>query len=283
MTSGCALLSLAACLDEPQVEPDRSEIVACDQSGAPIVDTGPYPAQLVDWVQNSSVVFRGVVTQVQASSFDYPGFDLSKTIVVAPIENFGANSLPSEVSVQVDSISEFEVGSDAVFFARPWVAGEGVGVVENAYLNVADYPQLPAAVATVKAFVAQREIHTRLTQAELVMSATVDSVGHSTSSLDSEHNPLWAQADLVIDDVICGSNPGNTASMRFASSVDVLWSDAPKLVRGEQRVFIAATDSVSGIEGPGFVVLDPADVQSTSTRSAYAELLAVPPSLDLRP
>jgi len=242
---------------------------------------GAYPPDIVDIVEGSDAIFRGVVTQLGASTFDYAGFDLSKTIVVTLSSTFTDYEFPQQVTVQVNQLSQFAVGQDAAFFVKSWVFGEGVGVVENAHLNLASYPNIDNAIAAIQTFTEERDLYNLVTGADIVMTANVGAIEHFASEFESEHDPLWAQASLQVNLVACGNEIPDTAAVRFSDSLDVAWFDAPKLQSGDDALVIAKTDAITGLPGDAFVVIDTAEVRPSSDLAAVADLLTTPPALDL--
>ncbi len=271
-----------ACASESlEIEPEQSALSLCSESGSPTVDVGVYPADIVDLVDGSDAIFRGVVTELGASTFDYPGFDLSKTIVVTLSSTFTEYEFPQDVTVEVNQISQFTVGQDAVFFVRSWVMGEGVGVVENAHLNTADYPSIDSAILAVQTFTEERDLHALITDSDMVLTASVNAIENFDVDVQSEHDPLWAEARLHVNRVACGASVPLTAAVRFSSSVDVAWFDAPKLASGDNALLLVQTDAITEIPGDAFVVVDSAEVRATSDLARVVDLLTSPPALDL--
>ncbi len=113
------------------------------------------------------------------------------------------------------------------------------------------------------------------------MAANVEAIENFTADLGSEHDPLWAEASLLVSTLACGESDPNIARVRFSGSVDVAWFDAPKLESGSDALIITKADSITGLPGDAFVVVDSAEVRP-SDLATVVDLLASPPVLDLR-
>jgi hypothetical protein len=85
----------------------------------------------------------------------------------------------------------------------------------------------------------------------------------------SEHDPVWRIATVAIDDVQQGTYASKTVDVRFASSTDVAWFDAPKFHPGQEGYFLLhreaagakmAKEAIAADAGD-YVALHPTDFQ----------------------
>ena len=98
----------------------------------------------------------------------------------------------------------------------------------------------------------------------------------------SEHAPQWQSAVIEVTEAIKGgSRTGDTMTVRFASSIDVMWYDAPKLTVDQQGIFVIGDGRVmSGIatlapESPGDAgtLISPGQVLPLSERERVRSML----------
>ena len=104
----------------------------------------------------------------------------------------------------------------------------------------------------------------------------------------SEHDPDWRIADVKVDEVHKGTHPKDTVSIRFPSSEDVMWHDAPKFHPGQEGFFILhKTDDAVGkkaaiargaaVQDKGeFVAPNAADFQPFSAPGGVRQLIESP-------
>lgn len=89
---------------------------------------------------------------------------------------------------------------------------------------------------------------------------------------ESEHDPHWATATVVVDQVIKGTTP-KTVKVMFANSQDVMWYRAPKLAVGQRAVLLLRKGAPGAPDKRSNVVMDEFDVQSVDRAQLVASLL----------
>lgn len=84
----------------------------------------------------------------------------------------------------------------------------------------------------------------------------------------SEHDPVWKRATIEVFEALKGTaSPGSKISVYFASSTDVAWFGAPKLVVGEQGVWLLQPNT------PGPAVLTPHDAHPAAQKNLIWSVL----------
>jgi hypothetical protein len=151
-----------------------------------------------------------------------------------------------------------------------------------------DLKQLAPAMAVASADpvknLATRDVQQRFESADVVVSGRVISVrmpadlvtARATHATDatatgpiSEHDPDWRIGEIQVDQVHKGNHRGKTAEVRFPSSSDVMWHDAPKFKTGQEGFFIlhkSGREAVAARHAPTqdageYVAFNPADFQ----------------------
>jgi hypothetical protein len=220
-----------------------------------------------------------------------------------------ANYTGKEITVQLGGRKKIQPGEQAVFFANGWRFGESIAVRSIDHFPPAKIPSLATVIAVPAAAshglsvprpaaaqaLINRELQSRVENADVVLSGRVTSVRATTEMLEaakpsatatevrgatskfqriSEHDPLWCEADLEVLGVEKGVGSGKKVVVRFPSSTDVRWYRVPKFQPGQEGVFIlreaqvkpAAAGSRASAESPEsgptvYVAEQPADFQ----------------------
>jgi hypothetical protein len=256
--------------------------------------------------QQAKFIFKGTVQKLKAANMpDVPVND--RTAVVRVDEILHAPEALShyagqEITVQLGGRKKLKKGQQAVFYTNGWLFGDGVAVQSIDHEDVGKAPAtLTMAVGDpVKSLVA-RETQAHLNDAEVVIAGRVTSVRMPTDVVAaraiggtettptgriSEHDPDWRIAEIQVDAVHKGSHKGKTATVRFPSSQDVMWHDAPKFHPGQEGFFMLhkADEGAAGVRAAliddkgDYVALHPGDFEPFDHPSGIKELLASSPN-----
>ena len=218
--------------------------------------------------QDARFVFIGTVQRLRAATMDDVPID-DRTAVVRVDEVIHAPEVLThyaghDITVHVGGRKRVQQGQQAKFYTNGWLFGDSVAVESLDHEAVRG----PAAAASreigdpVRRLV-QRDLQGRFADANLVVSGRVTSVRvpgdvvAATSARGdeaatavgriSEHDPDWRIAEVRVDEVHKGAHPTDTVSVRFPSSQDVMWHDAPKFHPGQEGFFMLhKTDEVVG-------------------------------------
>ena len=99
---------------------------------------------------------------------------------------------------------------------------------------------------------------------------TIGGGGPGTSERISEHAPLWQEAVIAVDEVHKGGRARKQVVVRFPSSSDVRWYQAPKFHAGQEGVFLLHKQQAGGarakamgapLKGEQYTALHPEDFQ----------------------
>jgi hypothetical protein len=256
--------------------------------------------------EDARFVFIGTVQQLGAATMDDVPID-DRTAVVRVDEVIHAPDVLTyyaghDITVQIGGRKRVQPGQQAKFYTNGWLFGDSVAVESIDHEDVTK----PAAAASreigdpVRRLV-QRDLQGRFADAALVVSGRVTSVrvpddvvaARSARSVDapaavgriSEHDPDWRIAEVKVDEVHKGTHPKDTVSVRFPSSEDVMWHDAPKFHPGQEGFFIlhktdeavgkkAAVARGAAVEDKGeFVAPRAADFQPFSAPGGVRQLI----------
>jgi hypothetical protein len=256
--------------------------------------------------QQARFIFKGTVRKLKATNM--PGVPVNdRTALVRVDEIIHAPEALShyagqEITVQLGGRKKVKKGQQAIFYANGWLFGDSVAVQSIDHMDVEKAPAAFALAAgdPVKNL-ARKEAQVRLGDADVVVSGRVTSVRVPTdvaaaralggaeptpTGRISEHDPDWRIAEIQVDAVHKGKHQGKTATVRFPSSQDVMWHDAPKFHAGQEGFFMLhkTDEGAAGVRAAlvtdkgDYVALHPGDFQPFDQPSGIKELLA--PSSD---
>lgn len=177
-----------------------------------------------------------------------------------------------DITVQLGEGQRARVGQQRIFFTNGWIYGTSIAVVS---LGLA----APTAVSTRRAVAAveaapDRAIQERAARAELVVSGRVVEVREPERPARApitEHDPVWREAVVQVASVAKGALHDRSTGqvvVRFASSNDVKWHQAPKFGVDQEGVWMLGDTAVEPAdraalgEGPGeYTAMDAMDYQ----------------------
>lgn len=236
--------------------------------------------------EQARFVFKGTVQKLKAVTM--PAIPVSdRTAVVRVDEVFYApedlsHYTGQDITVQLGGRKKVKKGQQAVFYTNGWLFGESVAVQSVDHREVGKSPAaFTQAGGDPIENLANKDLRARVANADLIVSGKVTSVrlptdaaalaaGSTPSGFISEHDPDWRIAEVQFHDVHKGSHAGKTATVRFASSNDVMWHDAPKFHPGQEGFFTLHKDEATaaasvraalGADTGDYVALHPTDFQ----------------------
>lgn len=219
--------------------------------------------------EQASFVFQGTVKTLKAATMsEVPVSD--RTVVVRVDRLIQAPEALSdyaghEITVQLAPGTKVKAGQTLIFHTNGWIFGDSLAVQ-----SVKQEEASPTAVAamSIDADDPVQSMRTRAAReqaaaAPLVVSGRVTSVrlpaaeGQARASAMatgqtaepiSEHAPLWQEAIVDVDEVHKGQYTKKQVVVRFPSSTDIRWRNAPKFHTGQEGVFLLHKDQPA--EGP---------------------------------
>ena len=251
-------------------------------------------------VQQSSIIFAGTVSQLEATSFaDVP--KSTRTIVVrvaSVLKKPPAVSLKKgdNVTVEVKDPGAFRPGMEVTFYTDGWIFGSGVAVKElsHAMRPSGGKPSGTAAaeeraIGQIEEQISDQDLKQRLASADFVVVARVTDVRTWTAPgvasvphRVTEHDPDWHDAVIKIESILKGPKiKKNKLVVRFPQCNDVAWVHAPKFEKNQEGIFFLTKDEVSGaptalLEGTevnAYTCLRPGDWLPKSDQARVRSLL----------
>lgn len=255
--------------------------------------------------EHSSIIVLGKVLKTNAS--DEPLLKpTSRTVLISVQKMLAGTAIAGDqtgrtITVILSRPGDFKEGEEALFFGNPRFLGNS--------LTIADEGEVPSRSGGPSQFAAlqrgaqvrqDRPILDRLALAKLVFRGVVDAVRplelaapaeqekRPPTSL-TEHDPDWHIASVRVATPLRGGDVGQVVAVVFAASRDVTWFNSPKLVQGQEAIFIAHAPMVqeqplyraSGLtkllqKQTVYLVTEPFDVLPPADEARVRGLLASP-------
>ena len=242
-----------------------------------------------DLAQDARFIFKGTVQKLKAATMREVQVD-DRTAIVRVDEVIHASEALSsyagqDITVQLASKKKFKTGQQAVFYTNGVLFGASVAVQA---VDHHDVDKMSAGLALAGGDpvknLAAKDAQARFSSADTVISGRVISVrvpsdvvaakaaggaDATASGPISEHDPDWRIGEIQVDQVHKGTHKSKTAEVRFPSSPDVMWHDAPKFHAGQEGFFVlhkADKEKVAAKAAPTqdageYVALHPVDFQ----------------------
>jgi hypothetical protein len=250
-------------------------------------------ASINDLTSQAGFVFEGQVVQVgESAARSFAATPESTVVRVTRI----LKSTPSlarytgqQVTVQLEQAGSLKQGEQAIFFTHGLHFGDGLVVSELGNVPTGDSSMQDQINSAAQA-ASDTELTQRLAQAVLVVSGVASAprpIDPATAARAaavapggrrpvSEHDPDWWQADIKVDSVEKGENPGETTTVLFPHSMDIAWYRSPKVKEGDNGVWLMHDRDTHGRPVPGHAVVHPLDFQPVSAMNRVRSLMRGP-------
>jgi hypothetical protein len=235
-------------------------------------------------LREAPLVFRGRVESDHASSTaTYSASDQTAVVEVQEVIRAPealAQLAGLRVTVVLQTPGEPAVGDTAVFYTHTLVVADSLVVQEVDHEPTVEgaLPVEGLADALVKS--ANEPVQARLDQADVVILGTVTKVEPSTVAgppTISEHDPLWWDAEVHVEQVLKGDLKSDTVTVLYPSSFDVAWYAAPKYHEGQRGIFALHSDettrAAAAERGEVYMTLDANDFHAAEDEGRIRSLL----------
>jgi hypothetical protein len=199
--------------------------------------------------EQARFVFDGTVRKLKASTIPQVD-DKNRTVIVRV--NKIRQSPPSlshyggqDITVKLAKGESVKVAQQATFFTNEWLFGKSVAVESLGHTPIKKEPMaLAGETADPVRTLANRNIKKHFDDADLVLTGKVTSVhlpeseaAASASLRTREHDPMWRDAMVRVEDVHKGNHESKDIVVRFPASNDIAWRNSPKLHVGQTGHF----------------------------------------------
>jgi hypothetical protein len=195
-------------------------------------------------IRSATLVFVGTVVRPHASTMtEVPATESTAIVRVDDVidePRAAADLAGKNITVRLAQPGSATAGQQVTFFAKGWLLGDSVAVIEVGRAATATRPeQLREQVRATRQQMADEALGGEIASAEAIVAGTVAGVRPANiPHLGSEHDPDWHEADIAVEAVLKGSVPGKTITLLFPRSDDVMWHDAPKFATGQRGAWL---------------------------------------------
>lgn len=258
--------------------------------------------------ERSAIVVSGKVLKTHASDERLVAASES-TAVISIQKMYTGSEIAGDQTGRTATVilaqpGRLKVGEQALFFGNARFLGRSLTIADEGEIVEGAAAAQPAIQRGVQAR-RDKPVVARLATASLVFRGTVETVrplegaaaqaeqAKPAPARPSEHDPEWQVATVKVVTALRGAEAGQSVTVLFAASRDIVWFHAPKLKPGQEGVFIthalsreeAAAHKTSGL--PAFLerqpagvavhmVTDPFDVLPPSDEARVRALLSGP-------
>jgi len=236
------------------------------------------PNDVTTWIRQSTFIFVGTVEALNATTMNAvaanDGLAVVRVDKVISAPGGPPDLAGKNVTVKLLPTAALRRGEEATFYTKGWLLGNSLAVIEVGH-------SVPAEAATqeqvnaVHQQMADEDLQREMASAVAIVSGVVRSVQKSkVPHIGSEHDPDWYQAEIVIRETLKGKPRGESITVLFPHSDDVMWHNSPKFHEGQQGVWLL---HVNQVRVPGvqeqYTALRSLDFQSEEQRERVQRLL----------
>lgn len=214
-------------------------------------------------VRQADLIFVGTVTGVGVASIT--GVPVTQRTLSVRVD--AVLEKPPAVSVNVGDTVTVEarlagaipIGTQATFYAKPWLFARGLAVQEVGHepistrLSAASLASLRDSVGQLRRQVSDSALRARIRAADMVVVGRVETVAPAALAAQpprrriTEHDPAWQEAVIQVETMIKGAAPTNQrVVVRFPGSLDVAWRAMPRFAVGQEGTFLLRRDQLTG-------------------------------------
>ena len=200
------------------------------------------------------LVFIGHVVKAKAATL--PDIATTNTAIVAVDHVVAAPAMfasiaGSEITVRFGRLTIPPVGSSRTFHAAGWIYGASMAVDAIKIEAARDTGVAAAARRSEQSTAKDTALASRLDSAHLGVVGEVTSVRpiDVPTTHISEHDPVWHEATIKVDEVVKGRRGTREVNVVFPQSDDVRWQKVPKYHTGQQGIWLLHWGSVPASHG----------------------------------
>ena len=183
-----------------------------------------------------------------------------------------------DITVELLRPESVKVGQEAVFFSNLLAYGKTVAVREVGHVDSKEFTaQSRGELKQALQSQPDRELQKRIAEAEVVVVGKVVSykpaAGQEERPPVSEHAPEWWQAEVHVEAIEKGKPGAEALVVYVPHSDDIRWYGAPKIVVGQEGIFLLRRVSIAELKIEGFSVTSSLDVQPMERRERIRDFL----------
>lgn len=242
-------------------------ILGFTQCNNPDLDNGRNAKSVI---AKSNFIFLGTIVRMDASNIDVKTNGPTAIVLVDEVIEAASpydQMKGKEITVLLAPNQERKAGEKEVFYTVGWYYGKTLGVKEIPNkLNTEIKSGFKERIAKERMNLQNDSLRVELRRSTLVVQGLVVESGirdEKIQPMESEHDPAFRKAIIEIKAVLKGDFSEKQVAVYYASSDDVMWSDAPKLVKGQEGIFLLHKGQAPAIfKMRDYTLLKKRDIQS---------------------
>ena len=233
--------------------------------------------------EKSDYIFSGTITKQSASTMPkYVKEEEASIVKVDKVlksseghENF--EGMEITVILNDEQQTKFKKGFRGIFFTKTWLFGNSLAVLVNAV------EQDKSTIENVQKEIIQfqenqeyKSLESRVNLADLIVYGKVEKIKDmepKRQSFETEHDPNYKLAIISTKEVLKKSTSLDTINVYFASSDDIQWYRSPKLIVGDEGIFLLRDATNIFKEKESYTLLHPHDFQNSTKLEDIKKIL----------
>jgi hypothetical protein len=210
--------------------------------------------QINGYAAQSAFVFTGTVLTLNAATVG--GIPTDNTAVVQVDRVVTAPAMftslaGSQITVRFKKLSDVRKGSAMTFFTNGWIFSSSIAVDAVGYVDVTGTLEVATMMRAANTSNNDAMLSARLESAAMVVAGTVTKVARSAErpTFISEHDPLWHDATIHVDEVIKGTKDTTQVTVLFPKSDDIRWHEVRKFAEGQHGIWLLQKGRNQGTTG----------------------------------
>lgn len=230
--------------------------------------------QMAVYAPVSEFIFKGTVKVLHTSTINAKESEslgvVNVTDIIKSPESM-SNLKGKDITVSFNNVANVTAGDEIILFSNAYVLGSEVAVAEVGRMKP-DESKSSVANLTANAEDAMKryqddQLKERIARSELVIAGKITAVNvlKLEHKFESEHDPVWTEATVQVDEMMKGK-AAKTITFVFAASTDVAWYRAPKFKQGDQGVFLLRKGQSKAQLRERHVIIDKEDFYTDKER-----------------
>ncbi|HXB21295.1 MAG TPA: hypothetical protein VNV88_07940 [Candidatus Solibacter sp.] len=200
----------------------------------------------------SSIIVRGKVLKINASD-EHLLEPSNQTAVISIQQMYTGKEIAGDqtgrtATVILSKPGVLKAGEAAVFFGNPRFLGKSVTIADEGETPLAANVSMQSSLDQAVQAQRNKPLLDKIAAASLIFRGKVSYVQPLESSREperpesdspSEHSPDWHLATVEITNPLQGGTAKQQVTVVFSASRDIVWFQSPKLIPGQDAIFLA--------------------------------------------
>ncbi len=227
------------------------------------------------YAAQAAFVFTGKVIKSKAATMQ--NIAGSNTMILEVVKVINAPAMfasvgGQKVTVRFKKMPVLKSGQVITVFANGWIFGDSIAVDAVGYTketakstvaakaSMAGKSDMASAVQTAVSDNNDAILKERIDSAEMGVVGEVSKIEKSDKepTFISEHNPLWQEATIKVDEVVKGKKNTKEVKVMFPGSDDIRWKKTNKYAQGQKGIWLiqkGKKQSPKGISAKAFAAI----------------------------